>query len=67
MNTFFSITQFLFTVVIGLYFLMQLSDSRSCDKALKEESKKELEKLLKLEKISLTKPLSERTRPKCTS
>jgi len=63
MNTFIAVTQLIFTVVIGLYFLMQILDTKSADSALKAESKKELEKISKLEKISLTKPLSEITRP----
>jgi Lon-like ATP-dependent protease len=59
----FGIIQFIFAVVIGLYFWNLLRKQHSNKVAIIKESKKEMEKLRKLRKRSLTKPLSEKTRP----
>ena len=59
--------QFFFTAVVGLYFFSLLYSQRSGQNAISHESKKELEKLNALEKIKLTEPLSEKTRPKTLS
>lgn len=58
------IIQLFFAIVIGLYFLNLLRNQQSNKVAIDKESKKELEKLQKLREISLTEPLSEKTRPK---
>jgi len=63
MNIFF-IIQFLFSIVIGLYFLNLLKSQQVSKSAIEKESKKEIEKLRKLREIKLTEPLSEKTRPK---
>lgn len=55
--------QLFFAVVIGLYFWNLLRNQQTNRSAVDKESKKELEKLRKLRSISLTKPLSEKTRP----
>lgn len=55
--------QMFFAVVIGLYFWNQLRSQRGNRTAVDKESRKEMEKLRKLRAVSLTKPLSERTRP----
>lgn len=55
--------QLFFAVVIGLYFWNLLRNQQSNRSAVDKESKKELDKLRKLRSISLTKPLSEKTRP----
>ncbi|MBP1995950.1 ATP-dependent protease LonB [Paenibacillus eucommiae] len=55
--------QVFFAVVIGLYFWNLLRNQQTNRSAVDRESKKELEKLRKLRSISLTKPLSEKTRP----
>jgi Lon-like ATP-dependent protease len=55
--------QVFFAVVIGLYFWNLLRNQQSNRSAVDRESKKELEKLRKLRSISLSKPLSEKTRP----
>ena len=60
----FSLIQFFFAVIIGLYFWNMLSKQRSSKRAIKKESKKELQKLHKMRKLSLTEPLSEKIRPK---
>ena len=63
MNIFF-IIHFLFSIVIGLYFLNLLKSQQVSKSAIEKESKKEIEKLRKLREIKLTEPLSEKTRPK---
>lgn len=55
--------QFFFAVVIGLYFLNLLKNQQGNRVAIDRESKKEMEKLQRLRRISLTQPLSEKTRP----
>lgn len=55
--------QLFFAVVIGLYFWNLLRNQQSNRSAVDKESKKELDKLRKLRSITLTKPLSEKTRP----
>lgn len=53
-----------FAIIIGLYFLNLLKGQQGNKVAIEKESKKELEKLQKLREISLSEPLSEKTRPK---
>ena len=65
-NTFF-IIQFLFSVIIGLYFLNLLKSQKISKSAIDKESKKEIEKLRQLREIKLTEPLSEKTRPSTLS
>jgi Lon-like ATP-dependent protease len=55
--------QFFFAVVIGLYFLNLLRNQQGNKGAVQRESKKEMEKLNRMRRISLTQPLSEKTRP----
>jgi ATP-dependent Lon protease len=55
--------QLFFAVVIGLYFWNLLRNQQSNRTAVDKESRKELDKLRKLRSVSLTKPLSEKTRP----
>lgn len=52
-----------FAIVIGLYFWNLLRSQQSSKSAVDRESRKELEKLRRLKAISLTEPLSEKTRP----
>ncbi|MEI7025214.1 ATP-dependent protease LonB [Paenibacillus sp. y28] len=63
LNVVLMIIQVFFAVVIGLYFLNLLRNQQTNRTAVDRESKKEMDKLRKLRSISLTKPLSERTRP----
>lgn len=58
------IVQFLFSIVIGMYFFNMLKSQRGTKAALEKESKKELNKFRRLMDIKLTVPLSEVTRPK---
>lgn len=53
-----------FAVVIGLYFFNLLKGQQGNRTAVEKESRKELEKLQRLREISLSEPLSEKTRPK---
>ena len=55
--------QVFFAVVIGIYFWNLLRNQKSNRSAVDRESRKEMDKLRKLRSISLTKPLSEKTRP----
>jgi len=50
-------------VIIGLYFWNNLKKQSGTKKTVKLKSRAELDKLNKLRKISLNKPLSEQTRP----
>ncbi|NLC77582.1 MAG: ATP-dependent protease LonB [Clostridia bacterium] len=55
--------QVFFAIVIGLYFWNLLKSQQGNKVAVERESRKELEKLEKMRRISLTQPLSEKTRP----
>lgn len=57
------VVQLFFALVIGVYFWNLLRGQKTNKTAVDRESRKELEKLRKMRMISLTKPLSERTRP----
>lgn len=58
-----SLVQFFFAIVIGLYFWNLLRSQQGNRMAVERESKKELDKLQRMREISLTEPLSEKTRP----
>ena len=58
-----TLIQFFFAIVIGLYFLNLLRSQQGNRVAVERESKKEMEKLQRLREVSLTEPLSEKTRP----
>jgi Lon-like ATP-dependent protease len=55
--------QLFFAIIIGLYFMNLLKSQQGNKVAVEKESKKELENLRRLREISLTEPLSEKTRP----
>ncbi|MGI6712176.1 MAG: ATP-dependent protease LonB [Bacillota bacterium] len=55
--------QIFFIVVIGLYFFNLLKGQQGNRVTVERESRKELEKLKRMRKVSLTEPLSEKTRP----
>ncbi len=56
--------QFAITIIIGLYFLTMLKGQYSSKNCLNKDSTVEMEKLRKMNKVSLTEPLTEKTRPK---
>ena len=58
-----TIAQVFFTIVIGLYFWNLLRTQQGNRVAVEKESRKELDKLQRMRQISLTEPLSEKTRP----
>lgn len=58
------LVQIFFAVVIGLYFFNLLRNQQSSRVAVDKESRKEMAQLERLRRISLTEPLSEKTRPK---
>jgi len=58
-----SVIQFFFVVVIGMYFWNLLRSQQGNRGAVERESRKEIDKLQKMRDISLTEPLSEKTRP----
>ena len=58
-----TLIQVFFGIVIGIYFLNLLRSQQSNRVAIEKESRKELEKLKRMREISLTEPLSEKTRP----
>ncbi|HHW11237.1 MAG TPA: ATP-dependent protease LonB [Firmicutes bacterium] len=59
----FGLINFFFAVVIGLYFWNLLRSQQTNRTAVDRESRKEMERLRKMNAISLTEPLSEKTRP----
>jgi Lon-like ATP-dependent protease len=59
----FMLVQFFFAVIIGMYFLNLLKGQQTNRVSIDRESKKEMEKLREMRQISLTEPLSEKTRP----
>ncbi|BBI32511.1 ATP-dependent protease LonB [Cohnella abietis] len=63
LGTILMLVQVFFAVVIGIYFWNLLRNQKSNRSAVDRESRKEMDKLRKLRSISLTKPLSEKTRP----
>lgn len=56
--------QVFFSIVIGLYFWNLLKNQQSNRTAVDRESRKEMDKLRKMRSITLTEPLSEKTRPR---
>lgn len=59
----FGLINLLFAAVIGIYFWQMLRTQQGGKVAVDRESRKEMDKLRKLRSISLTEPLSEKTRP----
>mgnify|MGYP001341945326 FL=1 len=53
-----------FMLVVGSYFWSMLRTQQANRNVIERESRKELEKLKRMRSISLTEPLSERTRPR---
>lgn len=59
----FTIIQLFFAVVIGLYFWNLLRNQHANKSVVDRDSKREMEKLENMRSISLSEPLSEKTRP----
>lgn len=62
-GSFLTFIQVFFAVIIGLYFWNLLKAQNGNKTAVEKESRKEIEKLQRMRSISLTEPLSEKTRP----
>ncbi|MFW5985002.1 MAG: ATP-dependent protease LonB [Halanaerobiaceae bacterium] len=58
-----SVVQFAFSFIIGIYFWKRLRKERGNEKAVVGKSRREERKLKKKRRISLSNPLSEKTRP----
>jgi Lon-like ATP-dependent protease len=63
LTSFMIFIQVFFGVIIGLYFWNLLKTQQGNKTAVEKEAHKELEKLRKMRTISLSEPLSEKTRP----
>lgn len=59
----FTLIQLFFGIVIGVYFWNLLRNQHSTKSVVERDSKREMDKLESMRKITLTEPLSERTRP----
>ncbi len=57
--------QLFFAIVIGLYFLNLLRSQQGNRIAVERDFGIEMEKLKRMREISLSEPLSEKTRPAC--
>ncbi len=57
------IISMLFSIIIGIYFWNLLKNQQGTKTAVEKESQKEMDKLQQLRAISLSEPLSEKTRP----
>ncbi len=55
--------QLIFTVITGIYFLSLLRSQRDSKSAINTDSKKEMDKLKRMELVRLSVPLCEKTRP----
>lgn len=62
-GSFLTFIQVFFAVIIGLYFWNLLKNQHSHKNVLESEARREMEKLKRLRAISLTEPLTEKTRP----
>jgi len=59
----FTLIQVFFAIVIGIYFWNLLRSQQSTKNVVERDSKREMEKLESMRRLTLTEPLSERTRP----
>lgn len=57
--------QLFFSCVIGIYFLTQLKGQTNSKSNIYKDSTRRSEEIMDLRKIALTKPLSEKVRPRC--
>lgn len=61
--TILAVIQVFFAIIIGLYFWNLLKTQNNNRNAIEKESRKELDKLRRMRTVSLSEPLSEKTRP----
>ena len=60
-----AVVQVIFAGIVGLYFLNMMRTQQHNRVTVDRESTRELERLRKMRAVSLSEPLSERTRPTC--
>lgn len=58
-----SIISLAVTIVMGIYFFNALKEQKSTKIIVNKENKKEIEKLKEMDKLKLTEPLTEKSRP----
>jgi len=63
LNTVMSVIQIWLLCIMGIYFYTMVKSQKNTKSSISKDSSGELEKLRRLQKISLTEPLSEKTRP----
>lgn len=63
LNTVMSVIQMWLLCIMGIYFYSMVRVQRNTKSSVNKESSYELENLRKLQKLSLTEPLAEKTRP----
>ena len=63
LNYIMSIIQIWLLCVMGMYFYSMMRTQNATKNSIQKDSLSELDRLRKLQKISLTEPLSEKTRP----
>ena len=63
LNLIMTVVQLWLLCIMGVYFYTMLKSQKNTKSSIHREANGELEKLRKLQKISLTEPLSEKTRP----
>lgn len=64
-NSLMTVTQLMFTMIIGMYFFQQLKTQHDSKPSSDEDTKRYMERLNKMRRIHLCEPLTEQTRPKC--
>lgn len=57
------VTQFFFTIIIGMYFLTKLRGEHADTRTIEENSRKEAEHLNRMRHIALSEPMTEAVRP----
>ena len=63
MNNIMTVIQMTVTVIAGIYFFTMLKSQYSSKSSVSKDSEEEMERLRKMNKIKLTEPLTEKTRP----
>ncbi len=63
LNIIMTVMQIWLLCVMGMYFYSMVRSQKTTKSSINKDASRELEKLRKLQKISLTEPLSEKTRP----
>ena len=63
LNIIMTVVQLWLLCIMGIYFYTMLKSQKSTKSSIYREANGELEKLRRMQKISLTEPLSEKTRP----